>query len=71
MTKPQHPRYTARVKLRRNMQRPKWVDVGSAFLLEDGRLNLVMDTLPVREDSWDGTIVLFPPAPDDVEVQDA
>ncbi len=45
--------------------RQKWVEVGAAFVMPSGQINLVLDTLPVMQSEWDGTIVLFPPDADE------
>jgi hypothetical protein len=36
----------------------KWVTVGAAFKLDSGQINIILDTLPIRD--WNGQLVLFP-----------
>lgn len=52
-------RFAAKVLLKRQHQRDKWISVGTAFQVSGGQINLLLDSLPIRESCWDGTIVLF------------
>lgn len=36
----------------------KWVTLGVAFKLDNGQINIILDTLPIRD--WKGSITLFP-----------
>lgn len=41
-------------------RKEKWVTVGTAFFMPSGQINIVLDTLPVLQDEWDGgTLVIF------------
>jgi hypothetical protein len=55
--------YNAKVAISRmghdDQIRVKWCNVGTAFEVSEGQINLVLDTLPVDNMLWNGNIVLF------------
>lgn len=35
----------------------KWVTIGTAFKVSDTQINVILDTIPIRD--WNGSFVLF------------
>ena len=54
------PRKRMAVKTRRILHdgKTKWITLGSAFVVNDEQINIVLDSIPVWN-NWDGSLVVF------------
>lgn len=53
------PMFDVSVKVT-HLNSESWIQVGRAWKESDGKISIRLLTLPFRDSSWDGSIMLFP-----------